>query len=179
MRVQHHNTNKYILLVSCVSLALSPQVIVYLPRTYSCRIRNQDTLSYGVWGQAFVDIGHIVSPFPEHNLILEAWYGVSQALLQLLLRDSYLIESRRPLWFRFSQANHSAVHLALSIGGRVMQHFNAQSPCASLSSPFSSPCCIDLRYFKMSLFFFYMNQRQCGNIASCTTRAECIYEICT
>ena len=47
--------------------------------------------------QDFIDVDYIVSPFPERNLILEAWYGVSEALLQLLLSEGYLIESRRPL----------------------------------------------------------------------------------
>ena len=50
-------------------------------------------------GQVFFDVDYIVSPFPEHDLILKAWYGVSEALLQLLLSESYLIESRRPLRF--------------------------------------------------------------------------------
>ena len=93
MRVQHHKTvYQYILLVFCVSnvfLALPPQLMVYsgyLPETYSCGIKN--SLSYGVsWSQAFFDVDYIVNPFPEHNLILEAWYRVSDALLQLLLSE--------------------------------------------------------------------------------------------
>ena len=71
---------------------------------------NQNSLSYGVCSQAFFDVDYIASPFPEHNLILEAWYGVSEALLQLLLSESYVIESLRPLRFKFSQVNRSAVH---------------------------------------------------------------------
>ena len=45
------------------------------------------------WSQAFFDVDYSFSPFPEHNVILEAWYGVSEALLQLLLSEGYLIES--------------------------------------------------------------------------------------
>ena len=45
--------------------------------------------------------------------------------------EGYLVKSRRPLWFRSSQANLSLSGfntLALSVGGSVMQHVNNQSP---------------------------------------------------
>ena len=145
---------------------------------------NQNSLSYGVWSQAFLDVDYIASPFLEHNLILEAWYGVSVALLQLLLSESYVIVSRRPLRFKFSQVNRSAVHWAVP---ESRSTFVILSLClasrASLSSPFSSTCCFDFHsvhpFCPASWARVYMNQRQCGNIALRTNRAQRIYGIRT
>ena len=38
--------------------------------TIPVELWNQNSLSYGVWGQAFFDVDYIASPFLEHNLIL-------------------------------------------------------------------------------------------------------------
>ena len=61
--------------------------------------------------------------------------------------ESYLVKSRRPLWFRSSQANLSLSGFntpALSVGGSVMQHIIISlrlASHASLSSPFKSLLC--------------------------------------
>ena len=88
---------------------MSPQVTVYIVDI--CWEHTAVEFSQ-LWGMesGFFDVDYIVSPFPEHNLILEAWYGVSEAFFQLLPSESYLIKSRRPLRFGFSQVNRFAVH---------------------------------------------------------------------
>ena len=76
-----------------------------------------------LWGQGGVD--YTVSSFPEHSY-WSCGMGVYKPAC-----ESYLVESRRPLWFRSSQANLSLSGFntpALSVGGSVMQHVNNQSP---------------------------------------------------
>ena len=87
--IQRLGTNKYILLDSCISslftswhCLLKSQSILhgYLLSTYRCGIR---ILSAMVWSQG--DADYTASPFLEHNYILELWYRVLEALLNLLL----------------------------------------------------------------------------------------------
>ena len=92
----------------------------YLLSTYSCGIRVV------LWVQGGVD--YTVSLFPSTITGVVVWGFRSPIGVAC---ESYLVESRRPLWFRSSQANLSLSGfntLALSVSGSVMQHVNNQSP---------------------------------------------------
>ena len=126
-------------------LALSPQVTVYLAwvLTKHIQVWNQDSLGYGMesgWCRLHC------KPFSGAQL-LELWYRVLEALLYLLPTfKGYLVESRRPLWFGFSRANHSVFntlsrHSPLAAVSRSTSIISLRlGSSASLSSPFSSSC---------------------------------------
>ena len=95
----------------------------YLLSTYSCGIGVVLSAVGSGWSRLYCQL------FSRAQL-LELWHGGFRSPIGVAC-ESYLVKSRRPLWFRSSQANLSLSGFntpALSVGGSVMQHVNNQSP---------------------------------------------------
>ena len=72
---------------------------IFAEHIYICGTRVLSAITR-VWTQAFL-VQSVVSPFLSTVTVIVVW-TVSESLLQLLLSEGRLVESRRPL-----QANHS------------------------------------------------------------------------
>ena len=131
--IQHLGTHKYIPLVSCISnlftswhCLLKSQSILhgYLLRTYRCGIRILYGMESG-WCRLYT----ACKPFSGAQITGVAVQGFRNSSVPVT-HEVYLVESRRPLWFRSSQANRSVFNTepALPIGSSVTQHVNNQPP---------------------------------------------------
>ena len=138
--------HKYIPLVSCISnlftswhcLLKSRSILHgYLLRTYRCGIRILYGMESG-WCRLYT----ACKPFSGAQL-MELRYRVFSVPVT---HEVYLVESRRPLWFRSSQANRFVFntlsrHSPLAAVSRSTSIISLRlGSSASLSSPFSSSC---------------------------------------
>ena len=126
-------------------LALSSQVTVYLAWVLAKHIQvwNQDSLGYGMesgWCRLHC------KPFSGaqllHGVVVQGFRSSSVPVTH----KGYLVESRRPLWFGSSRANHSVFntlsrHSPLAAVSRSTSIISLRlGSSASLSLPFSSSC---------------------------------------